>query len=207
MATSSSFTGPQQQEELWQAFDGIVPPSVGTSSSTLAKQPWDVFINHRGPDVKHTLATAIYNALNRMGLRIFLDVEALQPGDLIPMHIQEAMRSASLHIAIFSKSYAHSPWCLAELSFMLKTGTRIVPVFYYVDPSDLRWVGQGKGIYSPAFSQYEQKGRYTSEKLEEWKMALQNISFHSGFVVNNDKYMFPQQPYTSSILNYYLILV
>ncbi|GLJ10473.1 hypothetical protein SUGI_0128900 [Cryptomeria japonica] len=103
------------------------------------------------------------------------------------MHIQEAMRSASLHIAIFSKSYAHSPWCLAELSFMLKTGTRIVPVFYYVDPSDLRWVGQGKGIYSPAFSQYEQKGRYTSEKLEEWKMALQNISFHSGFVVNNDK--------------------
>ncbi|KAH9305928.1 hypothetical protein KI387_010332, partial [Taxus chinensis] len=30
------------------------------------------------------------------------------------------------------------------------------------------------------------KGRYTSEKLREWKMALEKISFHSGFVVNND---------------------
>ncbi|KAH9305880.1 hypothetical protein KI387_010284 [Taxus chinensis] len=94
--------------------------------------------------------------------------------------------TASLHVAIFSTNYARSPWCLAELSFMLKTGTRIIPLFFHVDPSDLRRVDQGKGIYADAFIQHENKGRYTSKKLQEWKMALQIVSSHSGCVINNN---------------------
>ncbi|GLJ10179.1 hypothetical protein SUGI_0123500 [Cryptomeria japonica] len=70
---------------------------------------------------------------------------------------------------------------------MLKTGKRIIPIFYHVDPSDLRWIGQGKGKYAPAFSEYEKKGRYKSEKLDEWKGALHNSSFLSGYLVNNDE--------------------
>ncbi|GLJ55208.1 hypothetical protein SUGI_1184670 [Cryptomeria japonica] len=96
------------------------------------------------------------------------------------------MCSACVHIAIFSANYARSPWCLAELSFMLKTETKIIPVFYHVDPSDLRWVAQGKGCYVSAFSYYEEKGRYTSGKLKEWKMALENISTRSGLVIKNN---------------------
>ncbi|GLJ34715.1 hypothetical protein SUGI_0698590 [Cryptomeria japonica] len=96
------------------------------------------------------------------------------------------MRSASLHVAIFSPNYAQSPWCLAELSFMLKTGKTLIPVFYHVQPSDLRWVVSGKGMYSDAFSEHEKKGRYGKDKLEEWKMALHNVSFYNGPIMNND---------------------
>ncbi|KAH9294300.1 hypothetical protein KI387_040493 [Taxus chinensis] len=98
------------------------------------------------------------------------------------------MRSAELHIAIFSEKYAESPWCLAELLFMLKTGTPIVPVFYYVDPADLRWVDKGKGGYAPSFLEHEEKGRYTPEMLQEWKTALYEASFYRGHIITNKEH-------------------
>ncbi|GLJ29009.1 hypothetical protein SUGI_0572520 [Cryptomeria japonica] len=93
------------------------------------------------------------------------------------------MSSALLHIAIFSKNYAQSSWCLAELSFMLKTGTQIVPVFYHVQPDDVRYA---KGVYAEAFFRHTKKGRYTLEKLQEWKNALNNVSYNVGGIIHND---------------------
>ncbi|XP_057834012.2 disease resistance protein RPV1 isoform X2 [Cryptomeria japonica] len=179
-ATSSSI-------ESVNPFEEVVPLSVSASASSSSAPPFDVFINHCGADVKFTLATTIHDKLNALGLSVFLDVHSLRLGDVIPAQIEEAMRTASLHIAIFSQKYAHSPWCLAELSFMLKTGKRIIPVFYHVDPSDLRWVGQGKGIYAPAFSQHKEKDRYSEKKLDEWKKALESVSFGSGCVIKDNR--------------------
>ncbi|GLJ10450.1 hypothetical protein SUGI_0128340 [Cryptomeria japonica] len=96
------------------------------------------------------------------------------------------MRSVSVHVVIFSPNYARSPWCLAELCFMLKTGAKIIPVFHHVDPSDLRCVTHGKGSYASAFSEYEEKDIYSSEKLQEWKMALESVSSIFGFVIKNN---------------------
>ncbi|XP_059076893.1 disease resistance protein Roq1-like [Cryptomeria japonica] len=77
--------------------------------------PYHVFINHRGPDVKKTLASHIYYALETHGLRVFFDKQELQVGDFLTPAIQSAILSASVQIAIFSKTYAQSPWCLDEL--------------------------------------------------------------------------------------------
>lgn len=83
--------------------------------------PFDVFINHRGPDVKKGLASHLYHSLRRQGLRVFLDIEELQAGDNLKPQIVGAINTASLHIAIFSPLYAESPWCLNELVQMLET--------------------------------------------------------------------------------------
>ncbi|GLJ27847.1 hypothetical protein SUGI_0546540 [Cryptomeria japonica] len=147
----------------------------------------DIFINHRGPDVKHTIASTIYNTLDAIGLRPFLDVEVLEAGLFIPPVIEKAIISASLHIAIFSPNYAQSSWCLNELSFLLRTGTKIIPIFYHVKPSDLRWIVHGKGAYAYAFSGHEKWGRFTREKIEEWKRALHVVSFISGYEVNDNE--------------------
>ncbi|XP_057835033.2 disease resistance protein Roq1 [Cryptomeria japonica] len=179
---ASSSTPRQHESQLQNAFDQIAPYLESTS-----KEPWDIFINHRGIDVKHTLATAIYHKLHPMGLHVFLDVEALEPGDVMPAEIQRAINSAALHIAIFSPNYAQSPWCLAELSFMLKTGAKIIPIFYHVEPSELRWIDLGEGMYAKAFSEHGKKGKYSPEKLDEWKRALYNISFHSSYQVNKNE--------------------
>ncbi|XP_057847159.2 toll/interleukin-1 receptor-like protein [Cryptomeria japonica] len=136
--------------EITNAFEGIAPSASTSGRSTDRKLPYDVFINHRGPDVKHTLAATLYKTLTGMGLRVFLDKEELELGDFPPAEIEEAMRSASLHIAILSQNYAQSPWCLAELSFILKTGIPIIPVFYHVEPADIRYA---TGVYAGAFSE------------------------------------------------------
>ncbi|GLJ27323.1 hypothetical protein SUGI_0536190 [Cryptomeria japonica] len=92
------------------------------------------------------------------------------------------MKTASLHIAIFSENYAQSRWCLDELSFMCKTGTKIVPIFYHVKPEDVRYA---KGVYAAAFERHKENGRYTSKKLQEWKDALSSVSNNIGHIVNN----------------------
>ncbi|GLJ28479.1 hypothetical protein SUGI_0560220 [Cryptomeria japonica] len=97
------------------------------------------------------------------------------------------MASALIHIAIFSKSYADSPWCLAELSIMLKSGAKIIPIFYHVEPSDLRWVDQGKRMYVQAFKEHERKGRYSQEQLHEWKSAHQTVSFYTGQIIKTNE--------------------
>ncbi|KAH9287870.1 hypothetical protein KI387_031987, partial [Taxus chinensis] len=179
-SNSMASTSTPDKNELTNPFEEFAP---STSSKRIKQLPYDVFINHRGPDVKHTLAMALYGALSGMGLRPFLDSKELEKGDFLPRAIKEAMSSAEFHIAIFSEKYAESPWCLAELSFMLKTGNRFVPVFYYVDPADLRRVD--KGVYAPAFLQHEEKERYTPEMLQEWKKALYEASFYCGHTITN----------------------
>ncbi|GLJ34077.1 hypothetical protein SUGI_0685090 [Cryptomeria japonica] len=110
-------------------------------------------------------------------------LEELQFSDSLPVEIHEAIRTAGLHIAILSVNYAQSPRCLAQLSFMVKTGTPIIPVFYHLLPSHLPWVGKGKGIYASAFTQYEENKRYPSNMLEEWKTALQTVSNLPGYML------------------------
>lgn len=142
---------------------------------------FDVFINHRGPDVKRTLAIQLYNSLERLGIRAFLDSQEKELGDSFPSTIETAIRSASVHVAIFSKGYADSAWCLAELVLMLESQAKIIPVFYGVKPCDLRHIE--KGVYADAFVKYKEKGRYL-EKLNEWKEALQSLSLIAGEEIN-----------------------
>ncbi|GLJ33961.1 hypothetical protein SUGI_0683150 [Cryptomeria japonica] len=179
MASSSTSGG--------HAFDQIIPLASAsvTSSSRTKHMPYQVFINHCGQDVKETLASRIYNSLEGTGVRVFLDKTELNHGDFFPLAIEAAMRSASFHIAIFSEHYAQSPWCLAELAFMIEIGETIVPVFYHVEPFDLRWAIKGKGKYADALSEHESKGRIASEELHRWKMALHRVSFCHGYIIKN----------------------
>ena len=63
---------------------------------------FDVFINHRGSDVKRTLATDLYHRLRKHELRYFLDQSELQEGENITPQIEGAIETASVHVAIFS---------------------------------------------------------------------------------------------------------
>ncbi|XP_057837034.2 disease resistance protein RPP5-like [Cryptomeria japonica] len=160
--------------------------NANESSSTRARSGgssrlYDVFVNHRGPDVKHTLALLLYNSIKKMGFRPFLDSQEIELGDSIPSILKNAINSASVHIAIFSQGYARSAWCLAELAIIIQTGVKIIPVFYDVSPSDLRYIE--KGVYAAAFATFKEKGRYL-DQLEEWKRVLHFVSLISGYECN-----------------------
>eukprot|EP01018_Ginkgo_biloba_P005109 Gb_04246 [translate_table: standard] len=110
---------------------------------------YDVFINHRGPDVKNTLADTLYEFLKSAGVRAFLDREELQRGEVLNNTIADAISNASVHIAILSKRYCESSWCLDELCDMIKTGAMIIPVYFDVSPDDCRFIE--KGHFAEAF--------------------------------------------------------
>lgn len=144
---------------------------------------YDVFINHRGPDVKKTLASHLYHGLVECGLRVFLDIEEMHEGDSLTSQIEGAIRTAFVHIAIFSGTYAKSRWCLDELVLMLESGRIIIPVFHNVKPSELTLKN---GKYDEHLRELEKeidegKLRYDPATIGEWKKALSDVDKYTAF--------------------------
>lgn len=163
------------------------PSGIGNDDSQF-----HVYINHRGTDARNTLGSHIYRRLRAHGLRVLLDPAELQDGDDLIAQIVGAIRTASLHIAILSPHYAESSWCLDELVLMLESGSIIIPVYYHVQPGELRWTSRGKGVYAKALHRLEmktsfdpqtqeEKPRYDSGTIEGWRNALSNVADISGF--------------------------
>jgi len=166
--------------------------TMAESSSAAANSNYDVFINHRGSDVKKTFASHLYRRLLSYGFRVFLDQPELQRGDYLTPQIEGTIGSAFVHVAIFSSGYAQSTWCLNELILMLESNSPIIPVFYYVKPAELRWTRGKDGGYAKALEELEKKTtsdpqtgeeklRYDSSTIENWKNALSNVAGISGF--------------------------
>lgn len=154
-----------------------------------------MFINHRGPDVKDTFASHLYRRLITYGLRVFLDREVLEEGFEITSQIENAIQAASVHVAIFSPTYAESQWCLNELVLMVNseaTGATILPIFYKVEPSMVRWA---TGVYGEALKRLQgkktrdiktgvEKPRYDPHTIQNWRDALAHVADKSGFVLS-----------------------
>jgi hypothetical protein len=111
-------------------------PNLETMAAVTAE--FDVFLNHRGPDVKPNFVAHLQQALQEAGCRPFVDNKSLETGQHGQNKIFEALGCASVHVAIFSEHYADSDYCLDELCAMLKSKKLIIPVFYGVSPSVLR---------------------------------------------------------------------
>lgn len=151
----------------------------------MEQQPgaYHVFINHRGPDVKKSLASLIYKRLtNGHGLRVFLDKDEIRTGETISDAIHTAIQSAYVHITIFSERYAESSWCLDELCWILRSyhehKRTVIPVFCGVEPADLRRIESG--CYKNAFDQHQIKKRVSTEEIEKWKKTLSEAADISG---------------------------
>lgn len=137
---------------------------------------YQVFISHRGPDTKKTLASLIYHRLDNHGLRVFLDEHEIPLGAWISSAIVSAIQSASVHIAIMSPGYADSVWCLDELSLMMEScenhRSEIIAVFYDVEAADLRHIKSK--CYAEAFKKHE--GRHEIKQVNRWKKALKEAA-------------------------------
>lgn len=108
-------------------------PPVPTSAPSL-----DVFINHRGIDTKKNVSGLIYDDLMRTRVRAFLDNKSMKPGDKLFDKIESAIRNCKLGIAVFSPRYCESYFCLHELSLLMESKKRVIPIFVDMKPSELQ---------------------------------------------------------------------
>ncbi|GLJ15144.1 hypothetical protein SUGI_0247760 [Cryptomeria japonica] len=145
---------------------------------------YDVFLNHRGADVKESVGSLIFHNLRNKGFNVFFDKNSIQVGDNIAESIEVAIQSACVHLLIFSPNYAESAWCLKELQLIVKTGAPIIPLFCGIQPSQLR-MKEEEGVYARAF--HKHTGKFESHLLEEWKKVLCQVSYIKGYMFEGDQ--------------------
>ncbi|KAG0608634.1 hypothetical protein M758_8G121100 [Ceratodon purpureus] len=155
-----------------------------SSSFAVTDVDYDVFLNHRGPDVKTRFIAHLDEALRAAGLNPFLDKESLRKGDPTFTSIDAALKVAKVHIAVVSKGYADSKYCLSELAAMLRSGKPVIPVYYEVEPAQLRWVENGP--FAAAFEKH--KCKRPPEQVQEWTHAIHHLADITGFCFRSSDY-------------------
>ncbi|KDO49600.1 hypothetical protein CISIN_1g042984mg [Citrus sinensis] len=102
--------------------------------------------------------------------------------DEISPSLSSAIEGSKISIVIFSEGYASSRWCLNELVKILeiknKYGQIVVPVFYRVDPSDVR---NQTGTFGDSFSELEERFKEKIDMLQTWRIAMREAANLSGF--------------------------
>ncbi|KAH9648921.1 ADP-ribosyl cyclase/cyclic ADP-ribose hydrolase [Citrus sinensis] len=157
---------------------------MASSSSSINMNPqikYDVFLSFRGRDVRHNFISHLNAALCRKKIETFID-DKLNRGNQISPSLSSAIEGSKISIVIFSKGYASSRWCLNELVKILesknKYGQIVVPVFYLVDPSDVR---NQTGTIGDSFLKLEERFKEKIDMLQTWRIAMREAANLSGF--------------------------
>ncbi|KAJ0075563.1 hypothetical protein Patl1_34752 [Pistacia atlantica] len=155
----------------------------GASSSSSSRPSWkyDVFVSFRGEDTRKNFTDHLCRALDQKGMIVFRDDDKLERGKPISPELVKAIEESRFSVIVFSRNYATSSWCLDELvkivECMKEIGQTVVPVFYDVDPGDVR---KQKGSFGEAFHKHEE-ANFGAEKLQKWRDALTDVANLSGW--------------------------
>ncbi|KAK8573661.1 hypothetical protein V6N13_009749 [Hibiscus sabdariffa] len=158
--------------------------SLTSSSSSISRQKYDVFLSFRGEDTRTNFTDHLYDALQRSGIVTFRDDPELEAGEEIAPELFQAIHQSWCSVIVFSKNYADSSWCLEELAEIVKRKNdkshKVFPIFYDVDPSDLR---RQKDKVGEAFAKHQE--RYKEDKILKWRNALTDVANIKGWHLNN----------------------
>ncbi|ONI06691.1 hypothetical protein PRUPE_5G074700 [Prunus persica] len=162
--------------------------SCSSSSSSFSPTRWsyDVFLSFRGEDTRNNFTGHLYTALCQRGLNTFIDDE-LRRGEEIAPTLIKAIQESMASVVVFSENYASSKWCLDELACILdcKESKRqiVLPIFYKVDPSDVR---NQRGSFGVALSRHEanfknNNSSSSTDRVQRWRTALTLAANFSGW--------------------------
>ncbi|KAK8272734.1 hypothetical protein V6Z12_D11G355100 [Gossypium hirsutum] len=160
--------------------------SLLSTSSSISRKKYDVFLSFRGEDTRKNFTDHLYDALNRNGIVTFRDDPKLEAGEEIAPELFNAIQQSWCSVIVFSETYAFSGWCLEELAEIVKQkndkGHKVFPIFYDVDPSDLR---KQKGKVEEAFSKHEERCKENKDEIQKWRNALTEVANIKGWHLHN----------------------
>ncbi|KAJ7975480.1 Disease resistance-like protein [Quillaja saponaria] len=112
-----------------------------------------------------------------------MDDEKLRRGEEISTALLKAIEESKIAIIVFSENYASSTWCLDELvkiiECMRTKGQLVYPVFYKVDPTEVRHHPL-KGSFGKAMASHEKLFKNDMEKVRKWRSTLTDAANVSG---------------------------
>ncbi|KAK7314043.1 hypothetical protein VNO77_39251 [Canavalia gladiata] len=179
---------------------------------------YDVFLSFRGEDTRRGFTGNLYHALHQRGIRTFFDDKELPKGEELTPALVKAIGESRIAITVLSKNYAFSSFCLEELATILRCVEEnkvrvILPVFYCVDPSDVRHLrksyGEALATHEDKFKEDKEKFNDNKEKIKfnqkisKWKNALHKAANLGGFTYNHG---YPTSPIFYLLLLFIFLL-
>ncbi|KAJ9551414.1 hypothetical protein OSB04_015459 [Centaurea solstitialis] len=162
--------------------------SVIDSSSGDDATCYDVFLSFRGEDTRDSFTDHLYDALGRAGLLTFRDNDEIDRGRELKPEIERAIKASKASIVVLSEHYATSTWCLEELCLILEQRREfnhfVLPVFYHVDPSDVRKQDKTFKI------EVKTSSKWTPNNVNRWRTALTKVADLTGFVLSGPETKF-----------------
>lgn len=159
---------------------------LAESSSSTSRWEYDVYLSFRGEDTRNTFTDRLYTALEEKGILTFWDDEKLEKGQSISADLSKTIETSRISVVVLSENYASSTWCLEELVKILECqhelGQTVFPVFYHVDPSDVR---NQRGRFALAFAEYEDRFQENLKKVHMWREALRRIANMFGWILQD----------------------
>lgn len=134
-----------------------------------------MFPSFSGKDVRRTFLSHLLKEFRRKGIRTFIDND-IKRSQMISSELVRAIRESRIAVVVLSRTYASSSWCLNELVEIKKVSQMIMPVFYEVDPSDVR---KRTGEFGKAFEEACER-QPDEEVKQKWREALVYIANIAG---------------------------
>ncbi|CAN6446177.1 unnamed protein product [Victoria cruziana] len=158
-----------------EADQASLPPSSSSPPPPVREDgfQYDVFLSFRGPDTRDRFISHLYHALKQKGILAFIDSEELEKGRKVEELFGYIDRS-KIFVPVFSQGYADSKWCLKEIAKIMECRRLVVPVFFHVEPTDVR---HQTGPFDDAFRDYLRK---EEEEVSTWSAALREAGKISG---------------------------
>ncbi|XP_016437935.2 disease resistance protein RPV1 isoform X2 [Nicotiana tabacum] len=148
-----------------------------------------VYLSFKAKDTGKIFADHLYEALVGAGFVTLRSCgDENEGGEDIKFNLQKGIKESGVSVIIFSNDYVSSSWCLDELVMILdckKIAKRaVLPIFYHVDPSDVR---KQKGRIGEAFDMDKELGgnQGENERVRKWREALKEVADLGGMVLQN----------------------
>ncbi|CAK8536011.1 unnamed protein product [Lathyrus sativus] len=153
-----------------------------------------VFLSFRGEDTRSSFTSHLYASLRNAGIDVFIDDHRLPRGNYISSSLIRAIEGSQISVVVFSVNYAGSKWCLDELVKIMQChmarGQFVLPVFYHVDPSEVR---HQTGEFGKVFRNLLDKIHANEAGFESWNSKIYQLFRNqlrwaaslAGFVVLN----------------------
>ena len=150
------------------------------SSSQFGRRwSYDVFLSFKSEDTHLSFTARLYKALCENGICTYMDDKRRGEGKISP-EILKAIKDSRTSIVVLSENYASSAWCLGELIEILRCRESnqqiVLPVFYKVDPCDVR---HQKKNFGEVLAQHQDS--FMDETVQSWKAALNKVANLSGW--------------------------
>jgi len=149
---------------------------------------YDVFLSFRGEDSREKFISHLDSSLRNAGIYVFKDDDGIERGDEISVSLLKAIGQSRISIVVLSKKFANSKWCMLELERIVEIsraeGMVVVPVFYEVDPSEVR---HQTGKFGKAFEYLISTISVDEYTKKNWKAALHEVGGRAGVVIINSR--------------------